>query len=79
VYHGILQIAIPLLYGEFGLMPYRKPLTLVFGKPLKFAQKAEPTKEDIDSAHAAYCSALLKLFDGYKGKLGYNDAKLEIV
>ena len=60
-------------------MPYRVPVTLVFGKPLKFAQKPEPTRADIDSAHAAYCLALLTLFDNYKGKLGYEGAKLEII
>jgi hypothetical protein len=74
----VCQVAIPLLYGQCGLVPYRVPVTLVFGKPLSFAQSDEPSKEDIDAAHGAYCSALLTLFDDHKGKLGYEGAELEI-
>ena len=73
-----LQVAIPLLYGEVGLMPFRVPVTLVFGSSLKFEQRPDPSKAEIDAAHAAYCSALLTLFDAYKGKMGYAGAKLEI-
>lgn len=75
----VTQVAIPLLYGEFGLMPYRVPLTLVFGKPLKFPPNSDPSVEEIDAAHSAYCSALLNLFDTYKGRMGYEGAKLEIL
>ena len=59
-------------------MPYRVPVTLVFGKPLKFSQINKPSEEDIDQAHAKYCCALLSLFDEHKVKLGYDSAKLEI-
>lgn len=60
-------------------MPYRVPITLVFGKPLQLAKNPDPSPVDVDAAHAAYCAALLTLFDAYKGKMGYEGAKLEIM
>lgn len=71
------------MYGQCGLMPYRVPVTLVFGKPLHLTKTTtndeEPSSEDIDTAHTAYCSALMELFDNYKGKMGCEGAKLEIL
>eukprot|EP00598_Pedospumella_elongata_P002795 CAMPEP_0184974614 /NCGR_PEP_ID=MMETSP1098-20130426/6066_1 /TAXON_ID=89044 /ORGANISM="Spumella elongata, Strain CCAP 955/1" /LENGTH=334 /DNA_ID=CAMNT_0027497227 /DNA_START=71 /DNA_END=1075 /DNA_ORIENTATION=- len=72
------HVAIPLLRGQFGLMPYRVPVTMVFGKPIQLIHTSTPTQQDIDSAHAAYCAALRELFDEHKVKLGYKDAVLEI-
>ena len=72
------HVAIPLLRGQFGLMPYRVPVTMVFGTPMKLIHTSTPTQEDIDTAHANYCAALRQLFDEHKERLGYKDAKLEI-
>ena len=72
------HIAIPLLRGQFGLMPYRVPVTMVFGAPIKLIHKQKPSQEEIDAAHATYCTALRKLFEDHKVKLGYKDAQLEI-
>lgn len=72
------HVAIPLLCGRFGLMPYRVPVTMVFGKPIKLIHTSTPTQQDIDSAHEAYTLALQALFDEHKEHLGYKDAQLEI-
>lgn len=72
------HVAIPLLRGRFGLMPYQVPVTMVFGEPIKLIHKDKPTQEEIDAAHKTYCAALLKLFDDHKVRLGYKDAQLEI-
>lgn len=72
------HVAIPLVAGQYGLMPYRVPITMVFGAPIKLPHSANPTQEMIDSAHETYCEALLKLFNDHKAKLGYADAVLEI-
>ena len=76
-----LQICIPLASGFFGspLCPRPVKTTIVFGKPLKFAQIDEPTTEQLDKAHGAYIDALTKLFDSNKKRLGYGDRQLEIV
>lgn len=72
------HVAIPLLRGQFGLMPYRVPVTMVFGKPIKLIHTSTPTQQDIDTAHATYVKALQALFDEHKERLGYKDAQLEI-
>lgn len=72
-------VAIPLLYGKYGLMPHRVPVTLVFGEPLEVTQKTSPSQEEIDTLHKQYCDALVKHFDEYKVKLGYDDCTLEIM
>lgn len=72
------RVAIPLLRGQFGLMPYRVPITMVFGAPIKLPHCAKPSQEQIDTAHKEYCEALLKLFDEHKEQLGYQNAVLEI-
>lgn len=72
------HVAIPFLYGEYGLMPYRIPVSMVFGKPIKIIQKNKPTIEEINKIHTEYCRCLLNLFNEYKERLGYKDAVLEI-
>jgi hypothetical protein len=72
------HVAIPFLRGQYGLMPYRVPVTMVFGAPMKLIHKSNPTHEEVNSAHEAYCNALRKLFDEHKASLGYADAVLEI-
>jgi hypothetical protein len=72
------HVAVPLICGQYGLMPYRVPVTMVFGAPIKLPHCANPTQEQIDSAHKTYCEALLKLFDDHKARLGYPHAFLEI-
>jgi hypothetical protein len=66
-------VAIPLLYGKYGLMPYRVPVTLAFGEPIRVVQNDKPSQQDIDSLHKIYCDALVRHFDEYKVKLGYGD------
>jgi 2-acylglycerol O-acyltransferase 2 len=72
------HVAVPLLRGQFGLMPFRVPVTMVFGAPIKLVHSSTPTQAEIDHGHKLYCAALLKLFDDYKEKCGYPNATLEI-
>ena len=74
--------AVVFLSGSFGLLPYRVPLTGVSGPPVAAVVEGKrienPTVEQIDELHAAYVSALQRLFDSEKEKYGYKDAILEI-
>ena len=72
-------IAIPLISGQCGLMPYRKPVTLVFGEPIPMKQNRHPTPSEVDAAHSLYMNALVKLFDNHKTSLGYSDKELIIL
>lgn len=72
-------VAIPLVCGQLGLLPYRTPVTMVFGAPINVGKIAEPSEEELNAAHAKYVAALSKLFDDHKKRLGYGDATLEII
>uniref|UniRef100_A0A914CZ53 Acyltransferase n=1 Tax=Acrobeloides nanus TaxID=290746 RepID=A0A914CZ53_9BILA len=75
----------PIFFGRgifqytFGIMPYRAPITTVVGAPIPVNQNSEPTKEEVDSLHAEYCQALIKLFNEHKTKYDIpEDAQLNI-
>lgn len=72
-------VAIPFLSGQYGLMPYRVPITMVFGAPVKVPHITKPTAEELDAAHRVYCDALMGLFEKHKAAMGYPDAKLEVL
>lgn len=50
------------------LVPRPRPLHVVVGEPLHFAQAAQPTAEQVADAHAMYIAALTELFDRHKVK-----------
>jgi len=68
-----LGVAVPLITGEFGWLPYRVPVTAVVGAPIV----CKPT-DDVDAVHEKYVAALQRLFDDHKAAHGEPDAKLEI-
>ena len=72
-------VAIPLLYGEYGLLPYRVPVTLVFGEPIATVKTPEPTDEQLNAMHQQYMNALTALFNTHKGDLGYGADELELL
>jgi hypothetical protein len=47
-------------------IPYRVPLLYAVGKPLRVLHKADPTPQEVEAAHAAFCRALQDVFDAYK-------------
>ena len=54
------EILIP-LYFSFGLVPYRKPIHVVVGTPIKVKKIENPTREEIESMHETYVKELQKL------------------
>lgn len=82
-------VAVPLIYGAAGLLPYSSPVTAVVGKPLAPPARpagesptlgglVEPSQAEIDDFHSRYVAALTELFERHKVKYGYPDAVLEI-
>lgn len=78
--------SLPLFYGRgifnysYGIMPHRRPITTVIGRPIDVEKVENPSKELIDEYHERYTKELSDLFDEHKTK--YNvpqDAKLEFV
>jgi 2-acylglycerol O-acyltransferase 2 len=76
-------VCIPLAIGRWGslICPLPVKTTLTFAKPMSFTVKVRgaPTDEEVDKAHAAFCTALKELFDDHKAGLGYGNRNLEFL
>lgn len=68
----LLGFTIPLFHArgvfnyDVGLMPYRRPLNIVVGRPVKVVQATNPRQEDIDRVHEEYIQELERLWDTWK-------------
>ncbi|XP_060793850.1 2-acylglycerol O-acyltransferase 1 [Neoarius graeffei] len=77
----IMGVALPLFHARgvfqysFGLLPYRKPIHTVVGRPIPADLNLSPTKEDIDSLHQCYMEGLTQLFEENKEKYGIDKDK----
>ncbi|GAV54989.1 hypothetical protein ZYGR_0AS03120 [Zygosaccharomyces rouxii] len=77
---------VPIFYArglfnyDFGILPYRIPVTVVVGKPI-FVEKRreEPTDEELDYYHEIYTQELKKIFYENRDKYGFSDVELRIV
>src|SRR5450432_3860275 len=56
----MLGFTIPLFHArgvfnyDMGLMPYRRPLNIVVGRPIRVAQNVKPEQQEIDRLHTQY-------------------------
>ncbi|XP_059677275.1 2-acylglycerol O-acyltransferase 2 [Gavia stellata] len=82
----IMGISLPLFHARgifqysFGLVPYRRPICTVVGKPIPVQRKCRPSEEEVDQVHQKYLNELCKLFEEHKAK--YNvpeDKHLEFI
>ncbi|XP_014672218.1 PREDICTED: 2-acylglycerol O-acyltransferase 1-like [Priapulus caudatus] len=71
-----LGFAPPIFHGRgvfnytFGLLPFRKPVTTIVGKPIDLEKVEEPDNELVDKTHDIYTRALCRLFDDHKAEFG---------
>ncbi|KAJ7319800.1 hypothetical protein JRQ81_019311 [Phrynocephalus forsythii] len=69
-----MGISLPLFHARgifqysFGLLPYRRPICTVVGKPIKIEKKPNASQEEVDKVHQIYMEELSKLFEGHKLK-----------
>ena len=63
---------------NYGLLPRRKKITVVVGKPIHVEKTPEPTREQIAEMHAKYVEALQNLYDEYNPKYGEKGVKLVV-
>ena len=59
--------------------PLPVPQSIVFGEPLLFEQRADPSAEELATAHEAFIAALVALFDEHKARFGYAERTLEVL
>ena len=72
----VFKFTLPALHGrgllnyDVGLMPYRRPVNIVIGKPIEVtkAQGAQPKQEDINRLHELYVREVEALWDTYKDR-----------
>ncbi|CAJ2513872.1 Uu.00g019910.m01.CDS01 [Anthostomella pinea] len=68
----VWKFTLPFLHGrgvfnyDVGLMPYRRPLNIVVGAPIKVRQSNTVETEEINRLHGLYVAELEKLWDTYK-------------
>ena len=61
-----------------GILPHRKPLTVVVGSPIKVEKILNPTRGDIESLHRKYVEALTALYNENNCLFGDISVKLVI-
>ncbi|KPP59985.1 2-acylglycerol O-acyltransferase 2-A-like [Scleropages formosus] len=72
----VMGVALPLFHARgvfqysFGLLPYRKPIHTVVGRPIAVTQTPSPSAEDIETLHKLYLEGLTQLFEENKAIYG---------
>jgi hypothetical protein len=65
---------------DVGMMPYRRPINIVVGRPIRVVQDKHPDNEHINEVHEKYMSELLRLWDEHKDTFAkHRQGELEIV
>ncbi|ODQ77877.1 hypothetical protein BABINDRAFT_163252 [Babjeviella inositovora NRRL Y-12698] len=64
---------------SMGLMPFRKQIDLVYGKPIEIPFRPSPTRKEVEFYHDLYVKGLVDLFDQNKAKYGDPNAVLSLV
>lgn len=68
----VWKFTVPLLHGrgifnyDVGMMPYRRPLNIVVGRPIKVVQADNPDNAEVDRLHELYVEELRAVWDRYK-------------
>lgn len=67
-----LGFTLPLMHArgifnyDFGIIPYRRPINIVVGKPIEIPHIEAPTSEQIADYHRIYVQSLKDLFEEHK-------------
>ncbi|PVH94961.1 DAGAT-domain-containing protein [Periconia macrospinosa] len=51
---------------DVGLMPYRRPMNIVVGRPIKVQQQKNPDKDYVEKVHKQYIDELVRLWKDHK-------------
>ena len=65
---------------DVGMMPYRRPINIVVGRPIEIQQAKNPDAAYVDEIHERYIAELLRIWDDWKDTFARNrKGELEIV
>lgn len=79
----VWKFTLPFMHGrgifnyDVGMMPYRHPLNIVVGAPIRVVQSANVNMKEVDRLHELYIQELEKLWDRYKDEFA-QDRKEEM-
>ncbi|KAK4560909.1 diacylglycerol O-acyltransferase 1 [Recurvomyces mirabilis] len=68
----LLGFTVPLFHArgvfnyDIGLMPYRRPINIVVGKPIRIQQNKTPDPREVDRIHEEYVRELERLWEDWK-------------
>ena len=62
---------------NIGILPHRKPLTVVVGSPIEVGKVPNPTREDIEALHRKYVDSLTALYN--ENNCLYGDLTVKLV
>ena len=51
---------------DVGMMPYRRPLNIVVGRPIQIVQSGKPEQAYVDEVHERYVQELQRIWDEWK-------------
>ncbi len=57
---------------DVGMMPYRRPINIVVGRPIRVVQNNHPDADYLDQVHEQYISELVRLWDEHKDTFAEN-------
>jgi 2-acylglycerol O-acyltransferase 2 len=74
IFLKVFKFTVPALHGrgllnyDVGLMPYRRPVNIVMGRPIPIggSRGAQPSQEDIDHYHELYVREVETMWETYK-------------
>ncbi|KAK5122397.1 hypothetical protein LTR85_003981 [Meristemomyces frigidus] len=65
---------------DVGMMPYRRPINIVVGKPIMIQQAKQPDPAYVDEIHERYVRELVRIWDEWKDTFArHRQGELEIV
>ncbi|XP_069069573.1 diacylglycerol O-acyltransferase 2-like [Pleurodeles waltl] len=56
-----------------GILPFRRPITTVVGKPILVPKTEDPSDQEIEKYHQLYINSLIELFEQYKMDYGLSE------
>ena len=82
----VLGFTVPLFHArgvfnyDVGMMPYRRPLNIVVGRPIKVQQATKPEEAYVDELHDVYVKDLEKIWEEWKDEFAMErTGELQIV
>lgn len=85
-WNNLVGFKCPAYYGRSvlskrlrGLIPYRRPITVVMGEPIMVKRVESPPEEQVERLHSEYIRCLERLYESQKDLCDEYDTRLELV